>query len=318
MSIQVRQSIASAGGRHPPPALGSRAAANDLLSIEATPQHAGPALKITLFSEADVIPLAENHERGASRLVRELLAAHSPCRREAVVRERLDDMGFEWLAYLTLARNGDEGARCACLTSYAHVDWMRHYLEERYYEVDPRYLNLRRSSLPVVWDIADVEERVAQMPPSPRARRFVRELADSGIGSGILQRVASPGSGHGDSAVVSLGSAESNRRWIEDRVLGDALALGLSLHDFLSQHTRLPSAACDEPSHDAPGGTGLSAMQHAVLSHVVHGLTDREIALKLTVSSHTVDYHLRQLRHRFAVRNRVQLVAAAARFVADR
>ena len=37
----------------------------------------------------------------------------------------------------------------------------------------------------------------------------------------------------------------------------------------------------------------------------------RYVAHERQLSPHTVDYHMRQLRRRFAVRNRVQLVNAA-------
>jgi DNA-binding CsgD family transcriptional regulator len=44
---------------------------------------------------------------------------------------------------------------------------------------------------------------------------------------------------------------------------------------------------------------------------VARGMGDKEISAALQMSQHNVDYHLRQLRKRFGVRNRMQLVQAA-------
>ena len=65
-----------------------------------------------------------------------------------------------------------------------------------------------------------------------------------------------------------------------------------------------------------PAGNGCSAAsllpttQQYILQHLLQGRSDKEIANRLDLSAHTVDYHMRQLRRRFAARNRVQLVNA--------
>jgi DNA-binding CsgD family transcriptional regulator len=273
-----------------------------------TPRPSG----VTLYGEADLVLSSDPHSGGLSRLMRDLLAATSARQREAVVRERLDEMGFEWMGYYTVAPQPGGAVRRAFLTTYANRDWIKRYFDEHYDDVDPRLVRQPRSTLPLAWDISHLDGCL-DAAPAPRTRRFINELQDSGIYSGVFMRVPAHAQA-GEQAVISLESSAPNRRWIGDRVLGDALAFGLSLHDYMSQHVRIPAAA---PAGGNPAcGTcagGLPALQQAVLKHVVHGLTDREIARQLQVSEHTVDYHLRQLRQRFAVHNRVQLVSAAAR-----
>jgi DNA-binding CsgD family transcriptional regulator len=103
--------------------------------------------------------------------------------------------------------------------------------------------------------------------------------------------------------VISLLSRTSGSHWITDSVIGQGLILGLSVHEYVSRHTRIVGAA----------GTGrieISATQQDILQHLLQGRSDKEIANRLDLSSHTVDYHMRQLRRRFAARNRVQLVNA--------
>lgn len=58
----------------------------------------------------------------------------------------------------------------------------------------------------------------------------------------------------------------------------------------------------------------LSSVQGDILRCVARGLSNKEIARDLFMSSYNVDYHLRGLRKRFLVRNRAQLVRAAINF----
>jgi DNA-binding CsgD family transcriptional regulator len=288
------------------------------------PWQETPRCAALLYREADLQPVAAPQRGGVPQLVNELCAAGSAASRERIIRRRLDEMGFDWMGYGRITAAAHGGLQHAYLTTYTQAAWSQRYFGQQYYEVDPRLLEPSRSSLPLVWDIRDLQANVSTRQASARTQRFVEDFFDSGIHSGIFLRIATPapvGAPGGGQVVVSLMSNLSNRRWIGDRVLGEALTFGLSLHEFLSQHVQLPlvgaSAAADLPlaATREPSLAGLPAMQQEVLRHVVHGLTDKEIADRMHVSSHTVDYHLRQLRQRFAARNRVQLVNAATRIV---
>ncbi|HEY0822127.1 MAG TPA: helix-turn-helix transcriptional regulator, partial [Rhizobacter sp.] len=55
----------------------------------------------------------------------------------------------------------------------------------------------------------------------------------------------------------------------------------------------------------------MSATQLHILEELQQGRSDKEIAYRLQLTMHAVDYHMRQLRRRFSARNRVQLVNAS-------
>lgn len=270
-----------------------------------------PLGDVVQYQLRDLVQLADAHQRPATGLLRQLLTAASARDRERVIRRRLDDVGFEWLAYYTLTRLANGSIRRSCLMTFAHVEWTRRYFEQSYHDLDPRHEQIRQSSLPMVWDADCVEDALVERAQTPRVRGFTQELRASGMGSGVFVRVASEAHSPVQHGVISLGSSVSSRRWIDDRVLGEALVIGLSLHDYASHHVQMVDDAV-ETSDACLHASGLPAKQQAVLRHVADGLTDRAIAQKLGVSLHTVDYYLRQLRQHFAVHNRVQLLAAAS------
>lgn len=55
----------------------------------------------------------------------------------------------------------------------------------------------------------------------------------------------------------------------------------------------------------------LPRVQREILRCLLRGLSNKEIARDLVLTSYNVDYHLKCLRKRFAVHNRVQLVGTA-------
>lgn len=61
----------------------------------------------------------------------------------------------------------------------------------------------------------------------------------------------------------------------------------------------------------------LSPMQKRILCCLADGLSNKEIARHLLLSPYNVDYHLKRLRRRFSVHNRVQLISAALTLFQD-
>lgn len=242
---------------------------------------------------------AEALPAGAPALLRALCQSVTAGERERIVRIALAELGFEWMSCATLRRQRGEWQPHTVLTTYAPPAWTRRYYGERHHEIDPRLQQLLRSCLPLVWDEHDLAEAG---PP-----RFVQAMGDSRVRSGVCLRLSIDGAHAAEAfALISLMSSRPDRGWIDDARLGLALNFMLCLHEFQRRHLRLPP--CDDD--DTPAGA-LSALQQRILQCLRHGQSDKQIAYGLQLSSHAVDYHMRQLRRRFAVRNRVQLVNAA-------
>lgn len=90
------------------------------------------------------------------------------------------------------------------------------------------------------------------------------------------------------------------------RIRGKSIAAGLTLSRILANrpavNERLTSIEVQT--------SGLSPVQGDILRCLARGLSNKEIARNLVMTSYNVDYHLKCLRKRFAARNRVQLIRA--------
>jgi DNA-binding CsgD family transcriptional regulator len=253
-----------------------------------------------LYGEEQLVALPGGPPAGQfPGLVGELLAAAGALERRRVVQGALQSVGFEWMGYGTVAQQHGRAVPTRFFTSYAHPAWLKRYFAQRYHEVDSRHQDAPSSSLPLIWDL---DTLAASERPSGRRRDFLDDFRDSGIRSGVFFRLASPVRAH-EHTVISLMSSTPGRGWIVDGVLGRALTLGLSVHEYLSRHVQLPDevAALGE----------MSITQQHILEELQQGRSDKEIAYRLHLTMHAVDYHMRQLRRRFAARNRVQLVNAS-------
>jgi DNA-binding CsgD family transcriptional regulator len=213
-----------------------------------------------------------------------LLAANGPEERQRVVAAMLHDVEHEWLVYGTL-EPVDEGFRPVSLcTESADPQWARR--------------------LPWAWTLEDLQQRAQASVPRSTLRHFVAELRATGMRSGVM--FVLPGEPDRRRHVVSLLSRSPARRAMEGALLGQVLTLGLCLHEYYTRYSALPEA----PDAPEPAAT-LTPVQREILGHVARGESDKRIAHHLRISSHAVDYHMRQLRHRFAVHNRVQLAQAS-------
>lgn len=254
-------------------------------------------------------PSADRDAEGVPGIVGELFGAGSQEERRDLIEGVLNALGFDWLGYGTVTYLRGRWWPLSFFTDYANPEWVQRYFSHCLYELDLRQQGVPASSLPLVWDLEQIESSPLSSAASSatedaagRRQRFVDDLRASGIRSGLMFRLASPVHVN-QYTVISLQSSEPGRRWITDEVVGQALTLGLSMHEYLSRHARMPS-------ENGGARIEISTTQQYILQHLLQGRSDKEIANRLDLSAHTVDYHMRQLRRRFAARNRVQLVNA--------
>ncbi|KQU80343.1 MULTISPECIES: LuxR family transcriptional regulator [unclassified Rhizobacter] len=273
-------------------------------------EHGPPVLRpppLLLHTEP---PRIESHPLGSPRrpsLLTALLAAESPCERHRTVRGLMQTLGFDWLACGSLVRDEAGWRPAAFCTTLIDIDWLQRYFGQKHHEVDPRWREALQSSLPCIWSLDQWDDAGAAADAAgTHFGRFVADLRATGMHSGAL--LALPGRRTDERWLLSLLSRTPGTAWIGDAVLGQLLNLSLCLHEFYLQHTRWPQSGPVTPPEEV-----LNPVQRDILLQLAHGASDKQIARELQLSSHAVDYHMRQLRRRFAARNRVQLTQAAQR-----
>jgi DNA-binding CsgD family transcriptional regulator len=288
--------------------------------MEFTPHHAGICepewlhaargrsgavrSNVLLYQEpATLVPSSRGGMPRGPSLLSDLLAAESVAERRRTVSAVLHAIGFEWLAYGRLMSHGDRAEPISMCVTHTDSAWAQHYFSQNYHEVDPRLRDALQSSLPCSWTIERLDEEARKSPSPSALRRFVADLADTGMRAGAL--LVLPGPAGTERHFVSLLTRTPSSGWMDGALLGQVLTLGLCVHEFSTRYTEVPVTASTAPT--------LTPIQREILELVAQGASDKQIAYELHLSSHAVDYHMRQLRRRFAVRNRVQLTQAATR-----
>jgi DNA-binding CsgD family transcriptional regulator len=158
-----------------------------------------------------------------------------------------------------------------------------------------------RHDWPLVWDHETLAaDRAITAESNERMQRFLEDADSCGTRSGIAFGLVDPASL--EHSVMIFSSVNATSEWINDRVVGQAYALGLGVHAFLAEHM---ASMAQTPT--------LSDLQRRILNFTASGLSDREIAQQLNMSRSNVDYHMRQIRKKYGVLNRVQLAYLAGR-----
>jgi DNA-binding CsgD family transcriptional regulator len=131
----------------------------------------------------------------------------------------------------------------------------------------------------------------------------------------------------GDARALRRGADAHTRPWDRASALEDA-ASALLLHgdreaaqpvlsDAVAEYRRIGArrdvaradlrARSRQQGRPVCGWESLTTAERRVAEHVARGLTNREVAQRMFLSRHTVDFHLRQAFRKAGVRSRVQL-----------
>ncbi len=170
------------------------------------------------------------------------------------------------------------------------VDWVKHYMEERYAEIDPVIEQSRREARPFHW--FDVDQKLNL---SARQKQFLEELRDAGLTDGLAIPVFGP---KGTMAYFGLGAVGDTLDLSETEMLELQFAC-------LQTHNRYLDLANIE---EAPPEKPLSPRENEVLSLVAAGLSNNFIAERLGISENTVDTMLRRVFAKLGVNNRISAV----------
>ncbi|MGH8778120.1 helix-turn-helix transcriptional regulator [Paraburkholderia sp.] len=243
-------------------------------------------------------------QKDAPRLgVADILAsAQSEAERARIVASLLHLMGFSTFAYFALEFTHESVQRLFLHDAFTPATYRGDYVDRCHFDVDPRTFGARMCNVPMVWDLRKLRQQYGGRESGLPARRetlddFLQTMRDDGMCSGIMYSMAIPGTRlH---AFMSFTAPRLNRDWITSTTIEQVLSIGLSVHKFSSP--KLIAAAREHSVN------GLTAFEQKLLTGIAEGASDKEIGKRLDTSAHNVDYHLRKLRKRFGVSNRIEL-----------
>ncbi|MBF0336137.1 MAG: autoinducer binding domain-containing protein, partial [Alphaproteobacteria bacterium] len=148
------------------------------------------------------------------------------------------------------------------------AEFLRRYVDARYYEDDRVNQKCANGVLPVVWGEACGEQ------PGPRQRRIAREAALHGLVSGVSAPVHGPGNRRGVLSVARFrpGAPEMT----QPQAVRDLHMAALHLHDTIWRQADSRQTRPDAPS--------LKPNETACLSWAARGKSSREIGALSGVS----------------------------------
>ena len=177
-------------------------------------------------------------------------------------------------------------------------DWMSYYFEKGYEDIDPvrKYVTTWYDG-PFFWD---------QLEHVYRLTKAEKQVLEEGKEAGLLDGIAVPLHGLGGE-VAGMGFASSTGGVEVDR---NKLSLLYAMaHQFNLVYRNIVSRGQDARNRNVH----LTRREKEVLSWVATGKSNWEISEILSVSEHTVDFHLRNIFKKLQVASRIAAVVKAIR-----
>ncbi|CAN7582610.1 autoinducer binding domain-containing protein [Trinickia sp. LjRoot230] len=263
-----------------------------------------PGPEICYVDETEIASMIRGDELGRETdIAVELGAARNAEERVRLVRTLLRMLGYSGLAYLAVKMDKlGRPERVYVLRNYMTTNIATQMLEAGFLERESDLHGALTSDVPQVWDLKSLVTAWRESGDYARGQQLADQMRDKGVCSGLSFGVSITHTTI--RSIVSFTSPRHNAAWINDNVVAQSLALGLSLHQRCSAYIKAVRR------RETAGV--LSQLQQRILSLLVLGLSDKEIAIRLDTTAHNVDYHLRQLRDKYKALNRSHLAFVAA------
>jgi len=174
-------------------------------------------------------------------------------------------------------------------------EWVKHYHEKSYFDVDPVLKAAQKSILPIDWQSFDISNQ--------KVRRFFNEAKDAGVGkNGISIPVRGR---NGDWSIFSITANLKEMDWVQlkRQFMRDFQVLGVHIHQSV-----LDTNDVSQPSFK------LSPRELEVLFWTACGKTGEEAAVILGISKRGVRFHIYNVMKKLNCTNSTHAVAKAMYF----
>jgi DNA-binding CsgD family transcriptional regulator len=216
-----------------------------------------------------------------------------------VVQSIVKDLGFESFVYgMCLARTHQRDEHFYVWGTVSK-EWLSEYDQQSYIEIDPRVCyGWDKLPPPLVWDASIGAD-------DPNVQRFLTRAAAHGIGSGLAVYLRDNRS----KIMVALSSPE--RRLSEARKVAICSVIGPVMHFASIFHWVFVKGAIERGIPPAQQGRALSDREICCLQYAAHGMTSRDIGVKLGIAQRTANFHFANIISKLGVLNRHEAISTA-------
>ncbi|WP_026959145.1 autoinducer binding domain-containing protein [Aliagarivorans taiwanensis] len=199
------------------------------------------------------------------------------------------EFGFEYCAFALRQAYPISSPKTEILTSYP-LSWQLQYHRNNYIEVDPTVKHALQSQLPVVWN-----EHLSQQQPE-----FWEDARSFGIQYGWSQSTR-----NGDGSVGLLAFSRANEEVSPQEIKEHCYRLM-----WLAQLTH--HGLSGRLSREGGRSYNLTEREIEMLKWTADGKTAEEIAVILSISARTVNFHIGQAVSKLQVANKTSATVKAA------
>lgn len=212
---------------------------------------------------------------------------------EAAVKDITSRYGLKSAAYFGIGLTGKSSEAPHLAVTYSS-EWVEHYKEQRFVEIDPVIQTGFRRLLPLDWSRIDKSDT--------RVKNLFGEACEFGLGN---KGLSIPVHGrHGDHGLFSITTDLSERDWAYEKLLylRDFQVIATHLHDKVLKM-----------AGQSPSPISLSPRELECLQWIAEGKTAWECAMILGLSQHTVRCYLESARHKLKAASNTHAVSIAHR-----
>ncbi len=222
-------------------------------------------------------------------LAEELHACRAPDAAFAAWQRLMAKAGFRHWAYLAFTDDQQPIIR----SNYPAI-WLKRYVDENYLAIDPVVAEAKTAAVPYLW-----HEAAAKVTLSPHQQQFFDEAREFGLNLGAgIPTWSSSGRQGLVSVVPDLRKAAEFERYYQHARI-DLLAASNLLHSHVTRLRNLQLHAA----------VRLTPRERDCLDLLLQGLTTAQLAAKLGLTPRGVQFHVENLKAKYGVKTRLQLLA---------
>ena len=266
----------------------------------ASPPATCSAPRIHYVDEAELASLVRSDEVGSdTNVAAEFGAAANFAELARLVGSVVHILGFRRLAYLAVKT--DARGRVDHVYLLRNAFWSGPTQRMLCTGMLERNASLRAvltSYVPQCWELKTLRGGCGAGEFAEQDLQLIDEMHEQGLRSGLA--LGLPISDTSMRSIVILASPrEAAADWSSEDIVIQCLTLVSSLHQRCAAYIRA--------AHRLEAFGSLSPQRQQIVDLLVRGLSDKEIAIRLNMSAHTVDYHLRHLKERYRALDRAHL-----------